>query len=165
MRRQFAKTVRPCEIPPSRKTARVLNVSGGSLQQFRLIAIGAIVGLATPVVAQEEPGYQEIGYGETVSDFLTADDFLFEDGTSYKIYLFDGGAGDTVTIQLLSADFNAQLIVVDSSYNPLADDRDSGGHGERCGQHAENPRRCRGPGGARHGRPNHSGFPPEHHGK
>ena len=98
------------------------------MQQFRLIAIGAIVGLATPVVAQEEPGYQEIGYGETVSDFLTADDFLFEDGTSYKIYLFDGGAGDTVTIQLLSADFNAQLIVVDSSYTPLADDADGGGN-------------------------------------
>ena len=128
MRSRFAKTVRPCEIPPSRKTARVLNVSGGSLQQFRLIAIGAIVGLATPVVAQEEPGFQEIGYG-TVSEFLTADDFIDElDGTSYKIFAFEGGAGDTVTIHLLSSDFDAKLIVVDSLSNQLAFDRDSGGN-------------------------------------
>ncbi|MEE8134570.1 MAG: hypothetical protein V3T56_05910 [Gemmatimonadales bacterium] len=99
------------------------------MKQFVLMPIGALVGLATPMVAQEEPGFHRIGYGETVSDFLTADDPIFDaDGTSYKIYLFEGGAGDTVTIHLLSADFNAQLIVVDSSYNPLADDRDSGGH-------------------------------------
>ncbi len=99
------------------------------MKQFALIMTGALVGLATPMVAQEEPGFQRIGYGETVSDFLTADDPIFEsDGTSYKIYVFEGGAGDTVTIHLLSTDFNAQLIVVDSSYNPLADDRDSGGN-------------------------------------
>jgi len=98
------------------------------LKQFALIMTGALVGLATPMVAQEEPGFQRIGY-ETVSGFLTADDFVDElDGTFYKIYLFEGGAGDTVTIHLLSADFDAKLIVVDSLSVQLAVDRDSGGN-------------------------------------
>jgi len=93
------------------------------------MAIGALVGLTTPIAAQEDPAYQLIGYGETISDFLTVDDPLFDtDGTSYQVYLFEGGAGDTITIHLSSPDFNSQLIVVDSSYNPLADDQDSGGN-------------------------------------
>ena len=99
------------------------------MKPFRLLAVGTLVGFAAPLVAQEDPGFELISYGETVSDFLTADAPVFEsDSTAYKVYLFDGMAGDTVTIQLSSADFNAQLIVVDSSYSPLSDDRDSGGN-------------------------------------
>jgi serine protease Do len=89
--------------------------------------VGALAVLGAPVAAQE--GYEPIAYGETVSNFLTADDPIFDlDSTTYKIYGFDGVRGDTITIHLSSEDFNSQLIVTDEAGNPLADDMDSGGN-------------------------------------
>jgi hypothetical protein len=68
-----------------------------------------------------------LGFGESQSAFLTAADDSLADGSFYKMFLFAGEAGDSVTITVNSLDFNAHLLFADSLDTILADDSDSGG--------------------------------------
>ena len=55
------------------------------------------------------------------------DRVLSQDQTLYDIYTFTGQAGDRVTIDLASADFDAYLIVLKPDGEELSQDDDSGG--------------------------------------
>lgn len=89
--------------------------------------IAALAGAPAPAFPQDLPPAIAISYGERVSNFLTPDDATFQDSSRYKAYVFTGRAGDSVTIQLVSADFNANLLLTDSADAVLAADDNSGG--------------------------------------
>ncbi len=93
----------------------------------RLFTLALALGVAAPIVAQLSETIESIGYGETISNFLTQNDAQFSDNTHFKAYVFLGAAGDTITVHLSSPDFNAQLIVSDSADNVIGSDDNSGG--------------------------------------
>ena len=64
--------------------------------------------------------------GEPLAAFRDAS---FADGSHYKLYAFVGNKGDTVAVDLISDDFDANLLVADASGNSLARNDDSG---EKC---------------------------------
>ena len=92
----------------------------------------AVVLIAATAVAQEETEeaanpFLPISYGETLSGFLTAADDSLQDGSHYKMFLFSGEQGDSVTIGVSSLDFNAHVLFADSLDTILSDDGDGGG--------------------------------------
>ena len=84
----------------------------------------ALVG-ATPLAAQLPP----IRVGQTIRDSLARKDQKFPDGSRYKLYGFLGTKGDTLTFNLMSDDFDANLVVADASGNRLGLNDDGG---ENC---------------------------------
>jgi len=101
---------------------------------YRIIktAAAAVVLITSTAVAQE--GTEEaanpftpISYGETLAVFLTASDDTLQDGSHYKMFLFTGEQGDSVTITVGSLDFNAHVLFADSMDTILFDDGDGGG--------------------------------------
>ncbi len=65
--------------------------------------------------------------GQAVTGRLTPADSQFQDRSHYRAYTFAGSKGDTVTAQLTSDDFDANLILADATGNPLAKNDDGGG--------------------------------------
>src|SRR2546430_7416326 len=65
--------------------------------------------------------------GRLVPGELAQTDQEFADGSHYRVFPFQGHAGDTVTAQLTSDDFDANLILTDAHGNHLAEDDDGGG--------------------------------------
>jgi len=99
----------------------------------------ASVGVATaaqePTVqdsAAAENSFIDIAFGDVVTGRLEAEDDTLADGSHYKMYLLSGGAGDSITISLVSLDFNAHLWFADSTDEVLDTDDDSGGS---CNSH------------------------------
>ncbi|MFG3818669.1 trypsin-like peptidase domain-containing protein [Limnothrix redekei] len=62
-----------------------------------------------------------------VGELAEGDRVLSQDQTLYDIYTFTGEAGNQVTIDLASGDFDAYLIVLNPDGEELAQDDDSGG--------------------------------------
>ena len=69
-----------------------------------------------------------ITFGRTVIARLTTTDPMFSDSSHYKMYSFVGARGDTVTADLTSDDFDANLLLLDASGNVLRKDDDGGGN-------------------------------------
>ena len=97
-----------------------------------MTAAAAVVLLANTAVAQQVPAevtnpFLPISYGETLAGYLTAADDTLGDGSHYKMFLFSGELGDTVTIGVGSLDFNAHVLFADSLDTILLDDGDAGG--------------------------------------
>lgn len=90
----------------------------------RTLAVGFALaaGLALPVRAQ-----QQIPMNTSVTGQITQMDPVLTDRTHYKVFTFQGTAGQTVTIDLMSADFDAYLYLKDQSGTTLAHDDDDGG--------------------------------------
>ena len=65
--------------------------------------------------------------GRLVPGELAQTDQEFADGSHYRVFPFQGRAGDTITAQLTSDDFDANLILTDAHGNHLAEDDDGGG--------------------------------------
>ena len=89
-----------------------------------VLILGALAIAVTPLEAQIP-----IRAGQSVTARLTQTDQKFADGSHYKMYAFVGNRGDTLTFDLTSDDFDAELVVADASGNRLAANDDSG---ERC---------------------------------
>ena len=86
-----------------------------------------ILGLCAPLasLAAQTP----LRLGQTVTGRLTIADQTFSDGSRYKMYAFVGNKGDTVAVDLMSDDFDANIVLADASGNRLATNDDSG---ENC---------------------------------
>lgn len=89
-----------------------------------VLILGALAIAVTPLDAQIP-----IHAGQSVTGRLTQADQKFADGSHYKMYAFVGNKGDTLTFDLTSDDFDAELVVADASGNRLGANDDSG---ERC---------------------------------
>jgi len=66
------------------------------------------------------------GFGRPTTERLLPDDPRFADGSHYRPFPFTGRAGDTITAELESADFDANLILTDGHGNRLAANDDGG---------------------------------------
>jgi len=70
---------------------------------------------------------REIGLGDELMGALSASDFTSADGSYLEAWSFEGRQGQTVSVDLISSDFDAYLYVVGPGLDaPLRDD-DSGG--------------------------------------
>ena len=103
---------------------------GAAVGRTLAVGLGLAAALAAPARAQ-----QQIPIGTSVSGQITLSDPVMSDQTHYKLFTFVGTAGQTVQIDLMSADFDAYLYLKDQSGNTLAhDDDDGGGHNARIVQ-------------------------------
>ena len=65
--------------------------------------------------------------GQTTAGTLTTDAPAFADGSHYRAYPFTGRGGDTITADVESVDFDANVILTDGHGNRLSGNDDSGG--------------------------------------
>jgi serine protease Do len=89
-----------------------------------------------PVSAQVRGNQlQSISYGEPLVAYLTPSDDTLADGSFYRSFAFRGQIADTITVTLESIDFDAVLLLADSSgvlLSPGGSDDNGGG---RCNAH------------------------------
>lgn len=69
-----------------------------------------------------------IGYGQLMQGRLEQGDQTMNDGTFADVWTFQGNAGQAVTIDVMSDDFDAYGQLLDAAGNRLAEDDDSGGN-------------------------------------
>jgi hypothetical protein len=86
-----------------------------------LAALGLLSVIGSSLAAQTP-----IRIGQTLTGRLTTTDQQFGDGSRYKMYAFAGNRGDTVAVDLISDDFDANIVLADASGNSLARNDDSG---------------------------------------
>lgn len=65
-------------------------------------------------------------FGQTTTGRLTTDAPTFADGSHYRMYPFTGRSGDTITAELESVDFDANVILTDGHGNRIAANDDGG---------------------------------------
>ena len=73
-------------------------------------------------------GDGQIERGRTATGRLTPDAPRFADGSHYRTFPFVGRAGDTITAELQSIDFDANLILTDGLGNRIVANDDGGEH-------------------------------------
>jgi len=92
---------------------------------------GATVAQVPEVAVQDsaavENAFIDVAVGDVLIGHLTAEDDTLSDGSHFKSYLLTGVAGDSITISLVSLDFNAQLLLADTTDKLLDYDDDAGG--------------------------------------
>jgi hypothetical protein len=88
----------------------------------------ALVPLLVPLLALPGRAAAQIPirFGQAVTGRLILTDQQFADGSRYKMYAFAGNRGDTVSVELSSDDFDANLVLADGSGNSLARNDDGG---------------------------------------
>ena len=89
-----------------------------------LFCLGLCAPSLVPLAAQTP-----IRFGQTVTGRLAITDQRFADSSRYKMYTFAGNRGDTITVDLVSDDFDANVLLADRSGNSLARNDDGG---ENC---------------------------------
>ncbi len=73
-------------------------------------------------------GMAELAVGQSATGTLTPDAPTFADGSHYRAYPFTGRGGDTITADVESVDFDANVILTDGHGNRLMGNDDSGGN-------------------------------------
>lgn len=97
-----------------------------------LLVLAAACGAAPPPRGAERvqrPAGAPASYplGRVTTGSLTTDAPTFADGSHYRLYPFAGERGDTITAELESLDFDANLILTDGHGNRIDADDDGGG--------------------------------------
>ena len=70
-----------------------------------ITGVALLLATGVTVAAAQERRWQPIAYGETLAGFLTVGDDSLQDGSLFKLFLFEGQEGDSITIQINSEDF------------------------------------------------------------
>lgn len=86
--------------------------------------------VALPNKAKElsKSGFPELPEGQSRSGRLTSASSLLPDGSHANAYRFDGQPGAAYRAQVMSSDFDAYVIVLDTDGGSLAEDDDSAGN-------------------------------------
>jgi len=95
---------------------------GAAAVRTLAVGFGLAAVLAVPARAQ-----QQIPIGTSVTGQLLLSDPVMADQTHYKLFTFMGTAGQTVQIDLMSADFDAYLYLKGNDGQTIAHDDDGGG--------------------------------------
>ncbi len=114
-----------------------------ALARFTPIALAALtLGFAAPALAAQQPLAQTPALRESLapdlaqapgdillqtSGSLEPGDSMLQDGSFYDIHPFEGEAGQTVTVQLESSDFDTYLLLTDADGNSLIENDDISG--------------------------------------
>jgi hypothetical protein len=89
-------------------------------------------GGAAPVVSNlpaARPGTMgQIVRGQVVQGRLTTSDARLQDNTYFQAWTYYGQAGETITLDVMSTDFDAYAVIQDPNGNALARDDDAGGN-------------------------------------
>jgi hypothetical protein len=91
---------------------------------------GVVTPVAPPVVSGTPVTAGTVGQilrGQVVQGRLSTSDAKLADNTFYQAWTFYGQAGEAVTLDVVSSDFDAYAVIQDMSGNVLARDDDSGG--------------------------------------
>lgn len=90
---------------------------------------GLPIGITSPnVVAQVLVVQQSTHIPQTIAGELTPNSpTLEDDGSYYEAHTLEGSAGEALTIDLISDDFDAYLILVSPTGEHIAQDDDSAG--------------------------------------
>ncbi|HEX9691675.1 MAG TPA: hypothetical protein VGA22_06215 [Gemmatimonadales bacterium] len=119
-----------------RRPSEFERITEETLSITRVVLTTAIGVSIAPAVAvgQEEvppapaaPVVEAVGFGEAVSGILTYADLVFQDSSRFKPYMFNGDQGQEITLHLTSSDFNAIVLLADSTEQPFLSDENSGG--------------------------------------
>ncbi len=103
---------------------------GAAVGRTLVVGLALAAGLTHPARAQ-----QQIPIGTSVTGQIQLSDPVMSDQTHYKLFTFNGTAGQTVQIDLLSADFDAYLYLKNQYGQTIAHDDDGGGgHNSRITQ-------------------------------
>ena len=94
---------------------------------MRVASLSLAAALLALLSASSISAQAPIRVGQTLSGRLSRTDQKFSDGSFYKKYGFIGSKGDSVTVELVSDDFDANLLIADASGNTLARNDDGGG--------------------------------------
>jgi hypothetical protein len=79
-----------------------------------------------PIAAPGQMG--QIAIGQTMRGRLETGDQTMADGTFADLWQFEGAAGQTITIDVRSDEFDTYMQLLDANGNKLAEDDDSGGN-------------------------------------
>ena len=89
--------------------------------------VALLLATIVTVAAAQAQRWQPIAYGETLAGFLTVGDDSLQDGSLFKLFLFEGQESDSITIQLNSEDFTAHVLFANERDDVLATDDNSNG--------------------------------------
>jgi hypothetical protein len=89
------------------------------------VRVALLLVALVPTLAAQTP----LRVGQSVAGRLIPSDQRFADSSRYKLYSFTGSKGDTISAELFSDDFDANLVLTDASGNSLARNDDGG---ENC---------------------------------
>ena len=92
---------------------------------IRYLALLPLV-LAAACASAPPPAAVAPAFGQTTTGRLTTDAPTFADGSHYRMYPFVGRGGDTITAELESVDFDANVILTDGHGNRIAANDDGG---------------------------------------
>lgn len=99
--------------------------------RVRLASGGAPAAVTQPSVSGAPVTSGTLGQvlrGQTVQGRLTSGDARLADNTYYQSWTFYGQAGEMVTLEVTSTDFDAYAVIQDQNGNVLSRDDDSGGN-------------------------------------
>lgn len=91
------------------------------------LLLGTACPSAPPRATPPPAAPRGIEVGQTLTGTLTVDAPTFADGSHYRAYPFTARGGDTLTAELESVDFDANVILTDGHGNRLDADDDGGG--------------------------------------
>lgn len=94
-----------------------------------LLAAACAAAPRPDAVRPERPAPGGVVFGHPITGRLTTDAPTFADGSHYRMYRFAGRGGDTITAEVESADFDANVILTDGHGNRIAGNDDGG---EQC---------------------------------
>ncbi|MDE5071538.1 MAG: PPC domain-containing protein, partial [Trichodesmium sp. St5_bin8] len=83
-------------------------------------------GWAQTYVLSQEPSTTEATEELIINGTLNENSELFEDGSYFQWHTFTGKAGEAITIELSSSEFDAYLMLVDPRFNKIAENNDGG---------------------------------------
>jgi hypothetical protein len=99
--------------------------------RVRLTSGGTPMAVSQPVITAAPTVTGTMGQilrGSAVQGRLTTSDGKLADNTFYQAWMFYGQAGEVVTLDVISTDFDAYAVIQDANGNALARDDDSGGN-------------------------------------
>jgi serine protease Do len=94
--------------------------------------MGLVAVVPTPTLGQTRPDSpsQQLPQGKrqatTVNGRLDSSSETLEDKSYFNVHTFEGRAGESVTIELNSSEFDAYLILLDPDNKKIAEDDDGG---------------------------------------
>jgi hypothetical protein len=123
---RLAVSVYAATTPAGPYTMQVIGAAGPTMMQPTMqptVQPMAGVGMIAPAGQMAT-----IAYGQQLQGRLEPGDRQMQDSTFADIWMFQGTAGQAITIDLTSENFDAYLQLLDASGNRLAEDDDTGGN-------------------------------------
>jgi hypothetical protein len=123
---RLAVSVFSTSTTPGQYTMQVVGTGGPTMMQPTVQQMGqpmAAAGMIAPAGQMAT-----IAFGQQLQGRLEPGDRQMQDSTFADIWMLQGTAGQRITVDLTSSDFDSYLQILDASGNRLAEDDDSAGN-------------------------------------